>query len=339
MASEVSAESGFYSTRSFPSSLPSTASFIDEYDPCIAADNIAIEGPIQFRNFQTKHQGNDGGPCDAEITMSGQTHLAQVLYEGPFPSNTRTPTAQVSSHQMLHHQSAPFAQNRPAMSSACSCCSPVYVPQRIAPSQISKSCSMIASPTYTFEGGYQSAAMQDHCHCQCSSTISQSVNMTFRNQALPPRFAQHRTLHRTQSHGEMYSRPSDLAHIHGTTCSHHLSNSLDGLSRVGVPDMHSRTLIEEIPSHLLRRELVTGTAVVAGPAPHNKKSDLYKTELCRSWTETATCRYGWRCQFAHGLAELQPMRPPHARMAPTSAYVHSATGMRLGSASATVEYI
>ncbi|KAJ3162055.1 hypothetical protein HDU86_005753 [Geranomyces michiganensis] len=32
---------------------------------------------------------------------------------------------------------------------------------------------------------------------------------------------------------------------------------------------------------------------------------LYKTELCRSWEETGTCRYGAKCQFAHSLSELR----------------------------------
>lgn len=33
----------------------------------------------------------------------------------------------------------------------------------------------------------------------------------------------------------------------------------------------------------------------------------YKTELCRSWTETGNCRYGVKCQFAHGHEELRPV--------------------------------
>jgi len=32
----------------------------------------------------------------------------------------------------------------------------------------------------------------------------------------------------------------------------------------------------------------------------------YKTELCRSYEETGgSCRYGDKCQFAHGIAELR----------------------------------
>jgi len=37
------------------------------------------------------------------------------------------------------------------------------------------------------------------------------------------------------------------------------------------------------------------------------KQNLYKTELCRSWIETGICRYGHKCQFAHGEHELRPV--------------------------------
>jgi len=38
--------------------------------------------------------------------------------------------------------------------------------------------------------------------------------------------------------------------------------------------------------------------------PLNKQY-LYKTEFCRSWMESKTCKYGDKCQFAHGLNELR----------------------------------
>ena len=31
----------------------------------------------------------------------------------------------------------------------------------------------------------------------------------------------------------------------------------------------------------------------------------YKTELCRSYSENGYCRYGDKCQFAHGVPELR----------------------------------
>jgi len=33
----------------------------------------------------------------------------------------------------------------------------------------------------------------------------------------------------------------------------------------------------------------------------------YKTELCKSFNETGICRYGTKCQFAHGKEELRPI--------------------------------
>lgn len=32
---------------------------------------------------------------------------------------------------------------------------------------------------------------------------------------------------------------------------------------------------------------------------------LYKTELCRSYSDSGTCRYGAKCRFAHGKEELR----------------------------------
>jgi butyrate response factor 1 len=37
------------------------------------------------------------------------------------------------------------------------------------------------------------------------------------------------------------------------------------------------------------------------------KQNLYKTELCRSFQDTGLCRYGHKCQFAHGEHELRPV--------------------------------
>jgi len=37
------------------------------------------------------------------------------------------------------------------------------------------------------------------------------------------------------------------------------------------------------------------------------KQNLYKTELCRSFRDTGACRYGHKCQFAHGEHELRAL--------------------------------
>lgn len=51
--------------------------------------------------------------------------------------------------------------------------------------------------------------------------------------------------------------------------------------------------------------LAPNASVDNGPSLANKKTNLYKTELCRSWEEKGTCRYGTKCQFAHGQEELK----------------------------------
>ncbi|EDO32063.1 predicted protein, partial [Nematostella vectensis] len=36
-------------------------------------------------------------------------------------------------------------------------------------------------------------------------------------------------------------------------------------------------------------------------------SSRYKTELCRPFEESGTCKYGDKCQFAHGYHELRQL--------------------------------
>jgi hypothetical protein len=44
------------------------------------------------------------------------------------------------------------------------------------------------------------------------------------------------------------------------------------------------------------------------PESRGSCKDLYKTELCRSFMETGFCRYHSKCQFAHGIEELRPVK-------------------------------
>lgn len=44
----------------------------------------------------------------------------------------------------------------------------------------------------------------------------------------------------------------------------------------------------------------------------DKKVVLYKTEMCRTFEETGTCKYGVKCQFAHDLSEIRSV-PRHPR--------------------------
>lgn len=71
---------------------------------------------------------------------------------------------------------------------------------------------------------------------------------------------------------------------------------------------------------LIRR---TSTEFGGTPSIEEELSNqsLYKTELCRSWKEFGTCRYGHKCQFAHGEHELRLiMRHPRYKTEPCKTY-------------------
>mmetsp|Transcript_45669 Transcript_45669/g.74474 ORF Transcript_45669/g.74474 Transcript_45669/m.74474 type:complete len:214 (+) Transcript_45669:285-926(+) len=73
-----------------------------------------------------------------------------------------------------------------------------------------------------------------------------------------------------------------------------------------ISDCSSRSIspIDDVGRHLFR--------CLESLSPTEDKpqirQNLYKTELCRSWLESHHCRYGSKCQFAHGEHELRPVQ-------------------------------
>ena len=61
------------------------------------------------------------------------------------------------------------------------------------------------------------------------------------------------------------------------------------------------------PGTTLRSMHITSPLSDHSPGMPGAQNSLYKTELCRSWEETGACRYGVKCQFAHGRDELRPV--------------------------------
>lgn len=57
------------------------------------------------------------------------------------------------------------------------------------------------------------------------------------------------------------------------------------------------SLLEESRSREMKSQMATNSKSV--------KSDRYKTELCRQFSENGSCRYGDKCQFAHGTVDLR----------------------------------
>ncbi|XP_028320542.1 mRNA decay activator protein ZFP36L1 [Gouania willdenowi] len=51
----------------------------------------------------------------------------------------------------------------------------------------------------------------------------------------------------------------------------------------------------------------TSPTPLSAGSPSVTSSSRYKTELCRSFTENGLCKYGGKCQFAHGTDELRDL--------------------------------
>ncbi|KAI9907345.1 hypothetical protein PsorP6_004520 [Peronosclerospora sorghi] len=68
--------------------------------------------------------------------------------------------------------------------------------------------------------------------------------------------------------------------------------------------------------------LANGDIVDCGRLPQTARNNLYKTELCKHYTENGSCRYGSKCQFAHGEEELRGvLRHPKYKTTRCKAYV------------------
>ncbi|KAJ1548904.1 cytochrome b subunit of succinate dehydrogenase, Sdh3p [Cladochytrium tenue] len=75
-----------------------------------------------------------------------------------------------------------------------------------------------------------------------------------------------------------------------------------GLSDVGDEELSQRTVGGR------KTRSGTSAAAAAAAAAAREKHPLHKTELCRSWEETGSCRYGSKCQFAHSQQELRTVK-------------------------------
>jgi hypothetical protein len=72
------------------------------------------------------------------------------------------------------------------------------------------------------------------------------------------------------------------------------------LSSVGVYIVSSLVLAQSL---LLFSRIVK--AQLAHQYPMGRSTSSYKTVMCQSWLETATCKFGEECKFAHGEYELR----------------------------------
>ncbi|KAK4528863.1 hypothetical protein GAYE_SCF65G6810 [Galdieria yellowstonensis] len=66
---------------------------------------------------------------------------------------------------------------------------------------------------------------------------------------------------------------------------------------------------EDSPSSSKKESVASNVSLVSDAVVSmGERNNLYKTELCRSFMETGFCRYGGKCQFAHGTEELRQVK-------------------------------
>lgn len=84
---------------------------------------------------------------------------------------------------------------------------------------------------------------------------------------------------------------------------HSVPNLLTSQSALHLPQEHHHHQEQQSSLHDENKSSAGGADIEEELTHQN----LYKTELCRSWQETGSCRYGSKCQFAHGMEELRPV--------------------------------
>uniref|UniRef100_A0A3Q0SH10 mRNA decay activator protein ZFP36 n=1 Tax=Amphilophus citrinellus TaxID=61819 RepID=A0A3Q0SH10_AMPCI len=72
---------------------------------------------------------------------------------------------------------------------------------------------------------------------------------------------------------------------------------------LGWPVTETKTSQSDISPTALNTSSSSSTSSVSA----SSLSSRYKTELCRSFTENGLCKYGGKCQFAHGPEELRDL--------------------------------
>lgn len=75
-----------------------------------------------------------------------------------------------------------------------------------------------------------------------------------------------------------------------------------------MPLSERQELISKLKELSLKDETSNAQSSSPTSASNNIKHNLYKTELCRGYEEEGSCRYGSKCQFAHGMSELRPVQ-------------------------------
>lgn len=84
------------------------------------------------------------------------------------------------------------------------------------------------------------------------------------------------------------------------------SNNADNASSQQQSRPAKKQLLNSVQQQQQQPPLLPSAAAIAAAAAAAKvNTSRYKTELCRPFAENGSCKYGEKCQFAHGQVELR----------------------------------
>jgi len=99
----------------------------------------------------------------------------------------------------------------------------------------------------------------------------------------------------------------DTKKIAGKTTTENFSNSWTMAEEKLAMTLEQSLKISSADPKKKKKSIIEGEAEKLMMDEEMMKQNLYKTELCRSYVDTGVCRYGHKCQFAHGEHELRPV--------------------------------
>ncbi|MBA0855699.1 hypothetical protein Goshw_017597 [Gossypium schwendimanii] len=116
-----------------------------------------------------------------------------------------------------------------------------------------------------------------------------------------------------RSRGSYYSSPENLIkYLRSNSLSSCGNSSSSGKSsfRSSVSPQSEKTPLKVVEKDVLVMDevLVASDSNIVGSDSSSSSGSVgyYKSEICRAWEEFGHCRYGSKCQFAHGKEEVRP---------------------------------
>ncbi|KAG8498154.1 hypothetical protein CXB51_006686 [Gossypium anomalum] len=116
-----------------------------------------------------------------------------------------------------------------------------------------------------------------------------------------------------RSRGSYYSSPENLIkYLRSNSLSSCGNSSSSGKSsfRSSVSPQSEKTPLKVVEKDVLVMDevLVASDSNIVGSGSLSSSGSVgyYKSEICRAWEEFGHCRYGSKCQFAHGKEEVRP---------------------------------